>query len=138
MRLPDWERRLAAHFERSHIRAFAWGVFDCALAACEAVEAVTGTDPGKSYRGKYTSGAEASTITDNDLGEFAAGVAKAAGFAEVAPTFARRGDLVLVDNGDPAHALGTVDLTGRFAWCAFERGFIRFSIDRWLRAWRIE
>jgi hypothetical protein len=138
MRLPDWEKRLAEHFARSRARAFGWGEFDCALAVCEGIEAVTGVDPGKSYRGKYMSEKEALALIGGDLGTFVAGIAGELEFRELRPTFARRGDVVLVDNGDPTHALGTADLSGRFAWCASERGFIRVPMKYWLRAWKIE
>lgn len=50
MRLPDWETRLAAHFAAIHARTFAWGYFDCALAVCDGIEAVTGENPGSAYR----------------------------------------------------------------------------------------
>jgi len=136
-RLPDWERRLAEHFARSAVKPFAWGVNDCATNACDAVLAMTGEDPILGLRGTYSDEAGALKIIGEDLGEFAAGIAKSIGAKEVRPTFARRGDVVLVDNRDPRHALGTVDHTGRCALCVLEKGLLRVGMQRWLRAWQI-
>ena len=138
MRLPDWETRLAAHFAAIHARTFAWGYFDCALAVCDGIEAVTGENPGSAYRGKYFSAAEADKLVGPDLGRFAASLAAQLKFQDwTQPTFARRGDVVLVDNGDPRHGLATVDLSGRFAWCVREKGCVRLPMRCWLRAWQI-
>lgn len=159
-RLSNWERRLDAHFVAARTIPFALGRFDCALAACQAVAAITGVDPGAAWRGEYSSASEAAALialhgatlsleaasaidsAKADLGSLAADIAAAHGFAEVKPTFAQRGDVVLVDNGDPARALGTVDLSGRFAWCVGglagnDRGFVRVPMQRWLRAWHV-
>jgi hypothetical protein len=150
-RLPHWERLLAAHFAKAATQRFAWGTFDCALAVCDGINAITGLDPGAPYRGKYATEKDAMALLvgpgnpNGDLGTFAAAVCQAAGFPEwldkdgktPRPTFGRRGDVALVNNGGPTPALGTVDLTGRFAWCAAERGFGRVPMHRWLRVWRI-
>src|SRR5580692_10507645 len=100
---------------------------------------MTGVDPAADFRGTYSTEAEALTILGAEgLGAFAAGIAEKFGMAEVQfPTFAHRGDIVLVDNGDPGNALGIVDLSGRFAWCVLERGMVRMPMKNWLRAWRV-
>ena len=156
-RYPDWEKRLDAHFTAARGARFQWGKFDCATAVCQAIAAITGIDPGADLRGQYGNSDEAAALmalsggvtlclegasqlsAAGDLGTLAAALAAAHNFAEVKPTFARRGDLVLVDNnGGPTRALGIVDLSGRFAWCASERSFARVPMKGWLRAWRIE
>jgi len=135
-RIANWEAALAAWQLAVPARSFAWGEFDCALAACEAVKALTGVDPAEAFRGTYSTEAEAvKLLGPGGLGEFAATVAREFGMAEVVPNFAHRGDVVLVDNGNPGGALGIVDLSGRFAWCVLERGMVRIPMDRWLRAW---
>lgn len=143
-RLPLWENLLAAHFAKAGAQRFAWGTFDCALAVCDGIQAIAGIDPGAAYRGKYATQPEAMAIIGGNLGTFAAGVCQAQGFPEYLgkdgkerPTFAHRGDVALIQARDPGLALGTVDLTGRFAWCASERGFIRVPMKFWLRAWKI-
>lgn len=136
MRFHDWETRLAAHFASAAERQFAWGEFDCGLAVCDAVKTITGNDPGEGLRGTYASEAEADAIVRR-LGDFAAEVAVRFGFREVPPSFAGRGDIVLVNNGNPKQALGIVDLSGRTAVCASERGMKRVRMSHWLRAWKV-
>jgi hypothetical protein len=136
-RRSDWQFRLAEHHRQTFNRSFEWGEFDCAMAVCDAVKAMTGEDPAPGYRGTYHSLAAALKICGGDLGNFAGGIAKAHGFREVPPAFGRRGDVVLVDNGEPSHALGIVDLSGRFALCACEKGTVRLPMTRWLRAWQV-
>ncbi len=41
-RVTDWQARLLALIEIASKRSFAWGVFDCAILAIEAIQAVTG------------------------------------------------------------------------------------------------
>jgi hypothetical protein len=149
-RLPDWQRRLANTISTAHHVPFAWGTWDCALAACRLIHAVTGVDPAESYRGKYADEAGAIAILGaSDLGTFAASVAASYGMEEVPPLLARRGDLVLVNNAPPPRAtaensapvptsaLGIVGLDPRFAHCAAEHGMKRIALHRWLRAWRV-
>jgi hypothetical protein len=137
-RIQGWERALAAWMQSAVTRKFEWGTFDCALAACDAVNAITGVDPAAKFRGKYSTEAEALFLLGPEgLGAFAAAIAKQFGMAEAPPTFAHRGDIVLVDNGLPGHALGIVDLSGRFAWCVCARGLMRMPMERWLKAWRV-
>jgi uncharacterized protein DUF6950 len=146
-RLPNWQPLLAAQIEKAQHSKFEWGVFDCALAACDAALAITGEDPGAPYRGKYKTEAEANALIGSGngaLGTFAATIAASIGAKEVPKLFARRGDIVLVRNaprGRSHHplstALGFVDLSGRSALCASEKGLARVPMDRWLRAWRI-
>lgn len=84
-----------------------------------------------------------SSASGGDLGTLAAAIAESHGMAEVRPSFAHRGDVVLVDNAlprrgaAPSRALGTVDLSGRYAWCVGEQGFVRVPMRRWLRAWHV-
>jgi Domain of unknown function (DUF6950) len=140
-RFPDWERRLAAEFAAARGKSFAWGVFDCALFACDCAQATAGEDPGAEFRGKYATEKEAAQLVGPSLAGFAAKIAAAHGMAEVKPGFARRGDIVLVDNAPPgaaaSTALGVVDLGGRFALCASGRGLVRAAMKRWLRAWKV-
>ena len=137
-RLLDWEKRLAQHFESSRRRLFAWGSFDCALAVCVGIHAITGVDPGAAFRETYHTKEEAIKLLGSEgLGNFVASIAAQYNFRELRPTFAGRGDIALVDNGDPGQALGTVDLSGRYAWCVSDQGFVRVPMGRWLRAWKI-
>jgi hypothetical protein len=137
-RVPNWEAALAEWQETALTRKFEWGKFDCALASCDAVMALTGVDPGMAFRGTYSTEAEAQKLLGTEgLGGFAASIARQCGMPEAAPSFAHRGDVVLVDNEAPGGALGVVDLSGRFAWCVLDRGLVRIPMGCWLRAWRV-
>jgi len=101
-RYEDWPERLFAVVETSRSRAFAWGSHDCALFACDCVLAITGTDPAAWFRGRYRAKRKGYAL----LKRFAGGgglsatwekIAAAHGYAEIAPAFAGRGDIVLLD-----------------------------------------
>jgi hypothetical protein len=138
-RVTHWEAALAEWQQASINRSFEWGVFDCALATCDAVMALTGVDPGMAFRRTYSTEAEAMKLLGTEgLGEFAASIARQCGMVEVPPLFAHRGDVVLVDNLNPGQALGIVDLSGRSAFCVLaRRGMARVPMKLWLRAWRV-
>jgi hypothetical protein len=136
-RHPGWEYSLQAAFAQAREHTFAWGQFDCALFACDCVAVMTGEDPAAEIRGHYSNEQQAIELIGGDLGTFAATIAAKCGMPEVRASFAGRGDVVLVDNGEPGRALGVVDHGGRFAWCAAPRGLRRVGIDRWLRAWKV-
>lgn len=55
MRPQGWRGRLIAYLAETRGRAFEYGVHDCTLFACGAVEAITGSDPAADYRGRYGS-----------------------------------------------------------------------------------
>ena len=139
-RIHNWPALLPAH-SHSHPRQrgkqFQWGQWDCALAVCDAIHALTGVDPGLPYRGKYSTEEEARALIGGDLGKFAAAIAAEHGMPEVAPRLARRGDVVFVDNKNPEGALGIVDMTGACASCVGEHGYIRVPMHRWKRCWRV-
>jgi hypothetical protein len=143
-RIHTWEPALAGQFETARSQNFRWGVFDCALFVCDCAKAITRVDPGADYRGTYKTEAEAKALLgEGGLAAFATSVAERYGMQEwlngtnPAPLFARRGDAVLIDNGDPGLALGIVDHGGRFAWCASSQGLKRAGMNVWLRAWRV-
>jgi hypothetical protein len=107
IRLPDWPQRLADHFAAASGRLFSWGGHDggqdCCLAACDAVLAMTGTDPAEGLRGTYHDRRSAYAV----MGEYSGGgvaataakIAHAHGAAPVLPMQAQRGDVVLIKTG---------------------------------------
>lgn len=50
---PDWDRRMVTWLRAAIQTPFAWGQFDCALAAADAVKAQTGLDIARHWRGQY-------------------------------------------------------------------------------------
>jgi hypothetical protein len=138
-RVQNWPALVPAHTLPTRGRSFEWGRWDCALAVCDAIRALTGIDPGAEYRGTYSTEAEAQALIAKfgDLGDFAASVAAQHGMQEVAPRLARRGDVIFVDNSTPEGALGIVDLSGTCAACVSQQGYVRVPMRRWKRAWRV-
>lgn len=145
-----WDTRHLHDFLMQRAEApFAWGVNDCCLFAADAVMAMTGVDPAAEFRGKYSDGPSALRA----IGDVCAGRSVADAVAhcmqrvrapELAnPLFARRGDLVLVeDDLIPASGLGNliagiVHLSGRHVAVVGENGLKRVSIRAARRAWRI-
>lgn len=58
-RLPDWRQRLDDYLDSIDGKPFEWGELDCALYAAGAVQAMTGVDLAKSFRGQYSDAAGA-------------------------------------------------------------------------------
>lgn len=101
-RLPDWEERLHAFLDGCSVAVFGYGhhrdpaQLDCCMFSAGAVIALTGEDPASEFRGRYRSMAGASRA----LRTHGAGTLERtldAKFEERAAAFARRGDLVMVD-----------------------------------------
>lgn len=46
--------RLHQYLQDNHNRPFEWGKFDCCLFAADVIQILTGRDPAKAFRGKYT------------------------------------------------------------------------------------
>ncbi len=96
-RLPDWRSRLFAVIQNSN-RPFEWGENDCALFAARCAEAVLGIDYAEGWRGTYSDmdGAMAALAAHGytDLPSLLIGILGAE--AEIHPSRARRGDLVLI------------------------------------------
>lgn len=75
----------------SHMRtAFAWGQHDCVLFAAGAVQAQTGEDPLRAYRGRWTSERGAARVLKR-LGGMEAAVNTV--LSPIAPAMAQRGDV---------------------------------------------
>ena len=66
------------------------------------VQAMTGADVLRGFRGRYKTAAGAKRITGADIGDFLAGEADRHGFPEIPPRMAQRGDVVLIDQAEPA------------------------------------
>jgi uncharacterized protein DUF6950 len=141
-RVHNWRQRLGRMLRSERDLPFAWGTLDCALHCANCIKAMTGVDPGASYRGTYHDEAGAIAIFGSDLAAFAAGIAASLGMPEVLPTFAQSGDIVHVDNGTAYGALGVVGLDNRFALCISDThaagdNLARLGMDKWKRAWHV-
>ncbi|SEM40432.1 hypothetical protein SAMN05192583_0068 [Sphingomonas gellani] len=96
-RAPDWEERLAVLLDRKSEEPFKWGSNDCALFACDAIKAMTGSDPAEAFRGTYNDRAGSAVA----LREHGAGTLLKTATAWLGqskhPAFAQRGDIVMKD-----------------------------------------
>lgn len=94
-RLEYWPTRLAKFIEARQERAFCWGDSDCCLFVCDAINAMTGTDPGARWRGLYSSEKGARRVLRDNGG--VAGIATLVLGQPVPALLAGRGDVVLID-----------------------------------------
>ncbi len=118
-RLDDWQARLDAWVAHMHATPFQWGVHDCGLNAASAVEAATGIDFAADMRGRYDSYETGLALLkakgfDNHA-DFAASV-----LPEIAPAFARIGDLAAIDFG--SHGITLMIVAGQMLIGPMPRG----------------
>lgn len=112
-RLDDWRARLAAEMDRQRRDPFAWGKHDCAIGfAAGIVEALTGVDMARGYRGKYASPRGALKLL-KDEGADSLSAFVAARLPGVHPAFANVGDIgVVASDGPLGEALCMIDASG--------------------------
>lgn len=112
-RLDDWRARLAAEMDRQRREPFEWNRHDCALGlACGAVEAITGTNPGERWRGRYTTAPGALRVLRREGYDSLADLV-AAMLPEIHPSAADIGDIGLIETEGPLkQALCVVDTYG--------------------------
>lgn len=94
-RLEDWPTRLSEFIEARRERAFSWGDSDCCLFVCDAIEAMSGADPGARWRGLYASEKGARRVLRDNGG--VAGIATLVLGQAVPAALAGRGDVVQID-----------------------------------------
>lgn len=94
MRVRDWRGKLAAAIEARRRVPFS-DEANCALFMADAVRAMTGVDLAASFRGQFKTIAEGEALLQQagyaDLAAYLA-----AHLIEIAPPFARAGDLMLI------------------------------------------
>ena len=136
-RYPDWPSLLTAEIDRARKRPFCWGGLsggqDCCLFAADVVFALTGRDFAESFRGRYSSRAEAVALL-GARGGLEAVVTGCLGEPLPTALLARRGDVVMVDTPE-GRALGVV--VGAKAVGAGPQGLTFVPMAGWLKAWRV-
>lgn len=135
-RLPDWRARLAAELDRQRRLPFVWGKQDCALGlAAGAVEAVTGTDLRRGWRGKY-SGARSAAKALRAAGWESLAEAVASILPETPVLFARVGDIGLIaGEGDLGEALCVIDASSLIVLTPEGQG--RLGREHLIRAFKV-
>jgi hypothetical protein len=133
-RFPDWPTRLAAYLASEEGMAFDWAERNCALFAAGGVEAMTGEDFGRAYRGPRTRTGVCRRLA-HLAGDLEGAATAALGDPRRDVRLAGRGDLVLA--AVPRPALGLVGLDGITAVFRAHEGLIRAPLDACLKAWRV-
>ena len=138
-RAPDWPSRLEQYLSAARARAFAWGINDCCLFACGAIEAMTGVNPGAWFLNRYRSAFAArwalKAFAGGGLAETVEKLAALHARPEIAPLRAQRGDLCLAGSHDGLSGLG-ICLGSRAAFMT-PRGLVFVPMGRVARCWRI-
>lgn len=110
-------------------REFRYGIFDCCLFVCGAIEAMTGVNPAREFLGAYSTRREARKLLAAAGGISA--IAKRHGMTELPVSKARRGDVLAMKNMQ----LALVALNGKDALVVVESGLIavpaRIAIGAW-------
>lgn len=117
-RLPNWTTRLDSFLASRRSVPFKYGTNDCVLFAIDAVLAVTGTDLGRPFRGKYKSARGAASVMRRYAGaaglqSCAAALAAAWDLCAIRPAHAQRAD---VGYGIDPEFGPTVVVRGADAW----------------------
>jgi Domain of unknown function (DUF6950) len=123
-------------------KPFAWGENDCASFAGDAILAITGVDIAAEFRGAYKSERGAAKVIKRITG--GSTIADAAVYCAVKhglveydyPLMAKRGDLVLIENGDGKTIAGIIGLHGHPISPGVD-GLVQFPITSVRRAWSI-
>jgi hypothetical protein len=112
-RRDDWRARLSAETDRQRQDPFVWGKHDCAIGfAAAIVEAITGEDLARGYRGRYATSRGALKLM-KEAGAETLGDFVAMKLPEINPAFARLGDIgVIPAEGPITEAICMVDATG--------------------------
>lgn len=154
-RRDDWPEQLGALIEERAFVPFVWGVNDCALFACDAIQTTVGIDVAAPFRGRYDSAASASAamlgfiaerdrpfleIAQEDRQELLEHVAEIIAaeheLREVEIPFARRGDAVLFE-GEHGATLGVVGMDGMTIVAPGPTGLLARPLAEARRAWRV-
>jgi hypothetical protein len=143
VRKEHWDTRFFHPFllERAKV-PFSWNGNDCCLFTADAINSITGVDIAAELRGKYKTKIGAlkaiKSVTGGSTTEDAvAYVANKHGLEEYpTPLLVKRGDLVLVQNGDDLIS-AVLHLNGREAVSVAEEGLVILPITSVKRAWRV-
>ncbi len=96
MRRAGWEQSLFEITSAAIKTPHKWGEHDCVTFAADCVAAMTGDDPAFDVRGTYDGPIGAARVM-RDMGYADLGDLLANRLKELAPAFAKRGDLALCD-----------------------------------------
>lgn len=136
LRCSNWPAELAAFLSERRATPFAWDVHNCCFFAADWVLRLVSTDLAAEWRGRVTSAIEAA----RELAERGGLVAVVADVfsrmecPEVAPSLARRGDVVMVQT-EHGPAMGVC--AGALSWFPGAVGLESRPTLQALKAWRV-
>ena len=128
-KLPDWRNRLIAFLSANHRRPYEPGRWDCAIWAAGAVEAMTGIDYMRGFRGYRTIAEGHRKLRAKGFEDHVALVASV--LPEVPAPFAQPGDVAVIDG----LSLGIVQ--GHLVYGFGENGFGTMPLTAIGRAFRV-
>lgn len=138
-----WQAALAEAVRLQINAPFKYGKRDCCIAAADIVEAMTGDDLMKAFRGKYRSAAGAARqvkrVGESDLLGVLRQVADEHGLKEIAPVKATMGDLVLTDKRLHDNATGQACgvCMGNTAIFPADKGWINVGRKDWVSCFKV-
>ncbi len=132
-RHTDWQARLIAFIDQCKRTPFSYGKNDCALFAAGAVKAMTGADPAKGFRGKYsTFSGGLKLLSKHGHKDHIAMTASM--LTEIPVAQAQAGDIAVVP-GEDGDALGVVQ--GEWIYILTVQGLALLDLLRAKRAFRV-
>jgi len=140
-RLPCWQSALDDFLTAHRERRFQYGVWDCCLFACDAIEVMTGVDVAVQFRGRYHSRTEALRAIRDYAGEVsvravAERVTEAYAMPQVHILRARRGDVALIRRPRD-YSLGIVALNGTDVVTVTPQGLQRIALSNVVCGWHV-
>ncbi len=132
-RRPDWLARLTAYLAEVRTKPFRPGEHDCALAAADAVMAITGVDLALAWRGTYSTLDEGlALLRAEGVEDHIELVGRC--LPEIPPLMAQVGDIMAVLDGNHL-ALGVCG--GSVIHVLGVEGGGVVEMERGVRAWRV-
>ena len=128
-KLPGWRARLTNFLRENHQRPFEAGRWDCAIWAAGAVEAMTGEDLMRGFRGYRTIAEGKRKLQAKGFEDHVAYVA--AHLPEVPPAFAQPGDVAVIEG----QSLGIVQGANVYFFGVNGFGVLPFTVIE--RAFRV-
>lgn len=140
-RSEHWQSHLAQYLIANRATPFKYGSFDCCLFACNAILAMTGTDPAATFRNKYTSRAQAYAAIKAQAGTASVlaiteAITTKLGMPPVPLGRAQRGDLAIIQRPSD-YSLGIVGMDGTTVIVCAENGLGRVPLTTALKAWKV-
>lgn len=134
MKHKDWAQRLNDYLKANINTPFEWGEFDCCLHVANAVEAMTGNDFAKDFRGRYSTALGAQrALKKYGKGNIHDTLEDIFGYA-LTRLLAGRGSIVLVDTPE-GDALGIV-WAGKI-WVAMPQGLGTMPLRKAKCCWEV-